>query len=139
MNRINTFIKQSIIGGLLVISPVVIIFFAIRWAFFTVAEFIQPLAAPIARSTQAPEAAVDLLVIILILVGCFIVGNIVSTSAGKWLHSRFDNTLAKLAPDTIWSETLSTNFLVTMPTLPLAGAMWPEPNCLVRTWLLRLP
>jgi uncharacterized membrane protein len=98
MKRINNFVKQSIIGGLLVVSPVVIIFFAIRWAFYTVADLIQPLATPIVRNTNAPEAAVDVLVIVLILIGCFILGNIVSTSAGKWLHARFDNTLAKLAP-----------------------------------------
>ncbi len=98
MKRINHFIKQSIIGGLLVISPAVILFFGLRWAFYTVAEIIQPLAQPIARHTNAPEAVVDLLVILLILVACFIVGNIVSTGAGKWLHARFDRTLAKFAP-----------------------------------------
>ena len=98
MKRINHFIKQSVIGGLLVISPAVILFFAIRWAFFTVAEIIQPLATPIARNTNAPEAVVDLLVIMLILFGCFIVGNIVSTGAGKWLHARLDRMLTKFAP-----------------------------------------
>lgn len=98
MKRINHFIKQSVIGGLLVISPAVILFFAIRWAFFTVAEIIQPLATPIARNTNAPEVVVDLLVIMLILFGCFIVGNIVSTSAGKWLHARLDRMLTKFAP-----------------------------------------
>lgn len=98
MKRINHFIKQSVIGGLLVISPAVILFFAIRWAFFTVAEIIQPLATPIARNTNAPEVVVDLLVIMLILFGCFIVGNIVSTGAGKWLHARLDRMLTKFAP-----------------------------------------
>ena len=98
MQPINNFIKKSVIGGVLVVSPVVILFFAIRWAFYTVAELIQPLAAPIARHTNAPDIAVDLLVILLILIGCFILGNIAATSTGKWLHARFDNTLAKLAP-----------------------------------------
>jgi len=98
MDKLSNFIKKSIIGGLLVASPVVILFFAFRWAFYSVAELIQPLANPIAERTSAPDFAVDILVILLILIGCFIIGNIVTTGAGKWLHARFDSSLAKLAP-----------------------------------------
>ena len=98
MQRLNSFIKKSIVGGFLVILPTVIIFLAFRWAFNTVTDFIHPITAPIAENSSAPEYAVDLLVIAMILLGCFIVGNIVTTGAGKWLHSRFDTLLSKLAP-----------------------------------------
>jgi uncharacterized membrane protein len=98
MQRFNNFIKQSIIGGLLIVSPAVIVFFAFRWAFYSVTELIQPLAAPIAERTSAPEFLVDLLVILLILIGCFVIGNIATTTTGQWLHHRFDHILAKLAP-----------------------------------------
>ncbi|MFT5691760.1 MAG: putative membrane protein [Oceanicoccus sp.] len=98
MDRFSNFIRKSIIGGLLVVSPVVILFFAFRWVFYSVAEIIQPLAAPIAQRTSAPDFVVDILVIVLILISFFVVGNFVATGAGKWLHSRFDSSLAKLAP-----------------------------------------
>lgn len=98
MRGINNFIKKSILGGLLVISPVVILFFAFRWAFHKVTDLIQPLASLIANHSNIPVFLVDILVILLILTGCFLVGNITTTSSGKWLHSRFDSTLAKLAP-----------------------------------------
>lgn len=98
MLGIKHFIKTSIIGGLLVISPAVILFLAFRWAFNTIAHFIQPLATPLAQQIHAPSFIIDLIVLILILAGCFVVGNIVTTSAGKWLHARFDNTLSRLAP-----------------------------------------
>lgn len=98
MQRLNSFIKKSVVGGFLVILPTVIIFLAFRWAFNTVTDFIHPITAPIAKNSGAPEYAVDLLVIAMILLGCFIVGNIVTTGAGKWLHSRFDTVLSKLAP-----------------------------------------
>jgi uncharacterized membrane protein len=98
MNKLNNFIKKSIIGGLLVISPIVILFFAFRWAFYTLTNLIQPLVTPIAQHSSAPEFVIDLFVISMILLGCFLVGSIVSTSAGHWLHSRFDNSLAKMAP-----------------------------------------
>ena len=98
MQRLKNFIKTSIIGGLLVISPVTILFFAFRWAFQAVTGFIQPIAEPISRNSSAPAPLVDLLVIALILLACFIVGNIVTTKAGQWLHSRFDRSLSRLAP-----------------------------------------
>ncbi len=98
MKGFNNFIKKSIIGGLLIISPILILIFAFRWAFSTVGQLIQPLTTPIALRSNAPDVAVDLLVIFLILTGCFIVGNLATTGSGKWLHARFDNTLAKLAP-----------------------------------------
>lgn len=98
MNRLSNFIKKSIIGGLLIVLPVVILFFGLRWAFRTVTELIQPLANPILEHSNAPEIAADFLVILLILVSCFVIGNIATTSSGRWLHSRFDKTLARLAP-----------------------------------------
>ncbi|WP_101758796.1 DUF502 domain-containing protein [Oceanicoccus sp. KOV_DT_Chl] len=98
MQRLNNFIKKSIIGGLLVISPVVILYFAFRWAFLAVSDLINPIAEPLSRYSNAPEPIIDLFVVLLILVACFIVGNILTTRAGQWLHSRFDKSLSRLAP-----------------------------------------
>ena len=98
MRGINNFVKKSVLGGLLVVLPAVILYFAIRWAFTTVADIIQPLAAPIARQSNAPDVVIDIVVIVLILIGCFILGTIAATGTGRWLHSRFDHILSKLAP-----------------------------------------
>lgn len=98
MTQLNNFIKKSIIGGLLVILPSVIIFIALRWAFNAVSGLIAPIARPIVNHTGAAELAVDGMVILVILLTCFVVGTLASTGTGKWLHARFDNSLAKLAP-----------------------------------------
>lgn len=98
MTRIRNFIRQSIIGGLLVISPSIIIFFAFRWAFTTVNSAISPIATPISAYTSAPVLVVDIMVILLILMACFLVGTLASTGTGKWLHTHFDESLSKLAP-----------------------------------------
>ena len=98
MTRLNNFLKQSFIGGVLVILPITIFLIAFRWILRFIAEFIQPLANPILERSSAPEWAVDLFIVLLLIVICFIIGTIVSTGAGRWLHSRFDSTLTKLAP-----------------------------------------
>lgn len=66
--------------------------------FLSLSEFIEPLTTPITDRSSAPDLAVDALVITLLLFGCFVVGTAVTTGVGKWLHKRFDRTLATLAP-----------------------------------------
>ena len=98
MSGLSHFIRQSFIGGLLVVLPITILLVVFRWVFTTVEELIQPLSLPLAQRVDAPEVFIDLLVIIMIMIGCFLIGTLASTGLGKWLHTRFDSSLAKLAP-----------------------------------------
>jgi uncharacterized membrane protein len=98
MSGLSHFIRQSFIGGLLVVLPITILLVVFRWVFTTVEELIQPLSLPLAQRVDAPEVFIDLLVIIMIMLGCFLIGTLASTGIGKWLHTRFDSSLAKLAP-----------------------------------------
>jgi len=90
--------KQSLIGGLLVVMPLVILFFVFRWLFFFVTDLIQPATDWMTQHYPVPELVADFLVVILITLACFLIGTLVSTTIGKWLHSRFDQYLVKLAP-----------------------------------------
>ncbi len=98
MRRVKSFIRKSIVGGLLVVSPAIILYVIFQWAFQAVGKLIHPLAAPIVERSSAPELVIDLLVILMIIIGCFFIGTIATTGIGKWLHARFDKTLTKLAP-----------------------------------------
>jgi uncharacterized membrane protein len=98
MKNLHHFIKQSIIGGVLVISPAIILFMIFRWAYQAVDALIKPLTDPIINRTAAPELVAELLVVLTLIFACFLVGSLTSTGIGKWLHARFDNILARLAP-----------------------------------------
>jgi len=95
---VKNFIKQALIGGTLVILPIVIIIFFFRWVFLLVTQLIQPLTQYTIVQFGFPELVSNILVIALILFGCFAIGTLVSTSLGKWLHHHFDKYLIKLAP-----------------------------------------
>ncbi len=98
MQKFNRFVRQSVIGGVLVIAPIVILLLALRWAVDVIRELIAPLTAPLVTLTGAPALAVDALVLILIFFGCFLVGTIVTTRAGQWLQSNVDSRLEKMTP-----------------------------------------
>lgn len=98
MSGLSHFIRQSFIGGLLVVLPATILLVVFSWVFNSVEKIIEPLSLPLAQRLDAPELLVDLLVLVMVMIGCFLIGTVASTGAGKWLHTRFDSSLARLAP-----------------------------------------
>ena len=96
--RFRHFLRQSFIGGILVLAPVTILFLLFRWAFNTTSELIQPFTDFFMARIGSPEWLIDIMVIGLIILLCFAIGTLVSTGAGRWLHNRFDRHLTRLAP-----------------------------------------
>lgn len=98
MKKLKIFVQKSLIGGLLVILPIVILVAVFRWLFYFFTDLIQPLTNYTSELYQLPELAADFIVVVLIMAICFSIGTLVSTSIGRWLHSHFDKYLARLAP-----------------------------------------
>ncbi|MET1255742.1 DUF502 domain-containing protein [Aliikangiella maris] len=98
MEKLKIFIRKALIGGVLVLLPVVVIGFVFRWLFFLITDLIQPLTNYTVQQYGLPELVADSLVILLIIALCFVVGTLVSTGIGRWLHNHFDQYLVKLAP-----------------------------------------
>lgn len=92
------FIKAALFGGIVVILPIVILFFFFKWLFKTVTDLIQPLTDFASKAYPIPEVVADVFVILIILVTCFVVGVIVQTKLGNFLHKQFDDILQQLAP-----------------------------------------
>lgn len=98
MKRMQNFVKQSVIGGLLVIAPAVILFLIFNWVFRALRSMISPITAPIVERTALSPLGVDLAVLLLILGLCFLLGTMTSTGMGRWVHNRFDHYFARYAP-----------------------------------------
>lgn len=96
--QLNKFIKTTLFGGVIVILPVVIIAFFLKWLFKTVTDLIQPLTNYALKHYYVPEFVADTVVIILIILACFFVGMVVQTTIGRFFHKFFDKILIKLAP-----------------------------------------
>lgn len=98
MNKIKLIIRQSIIGGVLVLLPVTIVAFVFKWAYQLITELIEPLTQYVETDHGLPTYASDITVIVFLFLLCFVVGTVVSTSIGKYIHGHFDKYLVKLAP-----------------------------------------
>lgn len=98
MNRIKVFIKTSIIGGLAVILPAVVLILIFRWLFNRIADIIQPLTNILVAKGQVQEIVADFLAIAIVLMVCFTVGVVVRTRAGRFFQENLENRILRLAP-----------------------------------------
>jgi uncharacterized membrane protein len=98
VNRIKVFIKTSIIGGLAVILPAVVLILIFRWLFNRIADIIQPLTNILVAKGQVQEIVADFLAIAIVLMICFTVGVVVRTRAGRFFQENLENRILRLAP-----------------------------------------
>jgi len=98
MTRVKTFITLTLLGGLAVVLPIAIFILLFQWLFSNVSELVAPVVAWLEAHTQFKDTLARLMVIALILGSCFLIGLLVKTSVGRWLHRHLDHWLGRLAP-----------------------------------------
>lgn len=107
MGKIKTFIMTSLLGGVIVILPVVILFAVFEWVFHFITSLIQPLTDLIIAKSDIREIIADFLVLVIILATCFFVGLVVRTKFGGFIFNLIEHRLLKIAPGyTLIKETV---------------------------------
>ena len=98
MTRIKSFLKTTLLGGLVVILPVTIVATVFKWLYSTVTDWIQPLTDFLMARSTLREFVADLVVISVIVGFCFLLGIIVKTSVGRFVHEKLENRILAFAP-----------------------------------------
>lgn len=98
MKKLKSYIGLALIGGLLVILPMAVFILAGRWLLRTLGNLLSPISDPITATFALSPLLSDFLVIIAFLIACLLVGLLVRTAFGRWMHNSFDHWMAKLAP-----------------------------------------
>jgi len=98
MDTIKSFVKTSVLGGLVVILPAVLLFLIFRWLFNWITDVIQPITNLIIASGQFQEIVADVLVIAIIVAICFLVGAVIKTKIGQFIHENLEAHILNLAP-----------------------------------------
>ena len=93
--RTKNFLKTTLLGGVIVILPITILIFAFRWLFGVVSRGIEPLTDLVVRtipllSNRYDELIATLIVIFVILGGCFLVGLFIRTRLGQMLYNSLE-------------------------------------------------
>lgn len=98
MKRIKSFLLLTLLGGVVVVLPAAILAMLLGWLFTLIRGLISPLTALISAHTAYNEWLAGGVVVMLILSSCFLIGLLVKTGLGAWVHNRLDRVLGKLAP-----------------------------------------
>ncbi len=98
MIRIKRFIRTTILGGVIVILPVVMTFFFLRWVSDFVTGLIEPLTRLLMEQSKQQKFAADFIVIVFIVLICFLVGLVVKTRFGRFLYQSLEDKILEIAP-----------------------------------------
>ncbi len=102
LQRTKTFFKTTLLGGIIVVLPATILGFAFKWLFGVVKDGIQPLTTLAEKHIGLPDQyeklVAPLIVLLIIVAGCFLVGLFVRTRIGRWIYEGLENSLLSKAP-----------------------------------------
>ncbi len=102
LTRINTFFKTTILGGVIVILPAVILILAFKWLFGMVNGAITPLSNLVIKNLTLPvgydKTVATIIVLVVIVLGCFLFGLFVRTKLGQLIYNAFENSFLSRAP-----------------------------------------
>lgn len=107
MEKLKAFIMTSLLGGVIVILPVVILLVVFGWVFNFITSLIQPLTDLIVAKSDVREIIADGVVLAITLAVCFFVGLVVRTRFGGFIFRLIEQRLLKVAPGyTLIKETV---------------------------------
>jgi len=102
LKRTKNFFKTTLLGGVIVILPAIILGLAFKWLFGVVGRAITPLTNLVVNNLTLPDRydqfIAPLIVLAVIVLGCFFVGLFVRTRLGQMIYHSFETILLTKAP-----------------------------------------
>ena len=102
ISRTKRFFTTTLLGGVIVILPTIILVFAFKWLFGLVSNAINPLTVLVVENLTLPDQfdqfIAMLIVLAVIVLGCFMVGLFVKTRIGRWIYNAFEESLLSKTP-----------------------------------------
>jgi uncharacterized membrane protein len=98
MKGLKGFLKATFIGGVIVILPLVILYFVVDWLFGAVVNAIEPITDLLTDTYGLHVILANLLVVAVFIGLCFLIGSIVRTALGAGIYRIFERRLLRRIP-----------------------------------------
>ena len=96
--KLRTFIKTSLLGGLGVIFPSALLLIVFNWVFQFVGGIIEPMTRIIVAKSNMQNLLANILVIGAIVAACFFIGISVKTRVGRYIYMLLEKWLERWIP-----------------------------------------
>lgn len=98
LQRIQSFLKLTLLGGLTVVLPIALFLLIFQWLVGAVTDGLEPFTSLITDRSEMREDIATVLALAAILGACFVIGLLLKTRVGAWLHDQVDQLLTRFAP-----------------------------------------
>lgn len=98
MKRLRSFVSITLLGGFMVVLPFAILVLFAEWLFSVISRLIKPFNDWVATWSPLANYMADFTGVAFLLLGCFLIGLLVKTNVGRWLHDVMDDVLGKILP-----------------------------------------
>lgn len=107
LQKLSRFIATTVLGGVVVVLPAVILFLLVRLVFLSIVPILQPVGELFELQDYVQKWMVDLLSLALVIIGFFLLGLMVRTRFGRQFFDRIEQQyLYKLPLYSILRETI---------------------------------
>lgn len=107
MNGLKQFIRTTLLGGFLIVLPIVILLMVLNWMFQSVTNYIRPITNLLIQTARVNEFVASFFAMFFIILVFFLVGLIIKTELGKVSFAAFENKfLGKIFGYRIIKETV---------------------------------
>lgn len=107
MKTIKDFVITTILGGIVVVLPVLITAFFLKWLFAIITGLIHPLTQILVERSNLQRFLADIVVIIAMIIVCFFIGLSIKTRLGKFFFKLIEQKILKIAPGySLFKETI---------------------------------
>ena len=98
MNKIKSFVKTTLLGGVLVVLPIVILILVFNWLYEFITDKIKPLTYILLETAKLQEFFASALALVIIILSFFIVGLIVKTRLGRYSFEQLETRFLRKLP-----------------------------------------
>ncbi len=98
MGRFKGLLKTTFLGGVAVLLPVILLWIVFQWLRTKVVALVEPVTNALMAASQPPRVLAEIVAVFLILGVCFLVGVMVKTRFGHWLHRQVEARFLRVAP-----------------------------------------
>ncbi len=98
VKKFKHFMQATIIGGVAVLLPVVLTVVVLNWLFNFVLGLIYPITKMMVEQADMQKYLADILVIVILTTLCFVVGLLVETRFGDFIHRKVEGRILKSIP-----------------------------------------
>lgn len=98
MRKVKDFLKTTILGGLIVLLPVAILVFLIKWLVDLISDVVDPLSDVLVDELSLADYIADIISITVVVFILFVLGMLVKTQFGTFIYEVLEKRILRIAP-----------------------------------------